>query len=646
MNSQMKTAILAVSVDRHSAGVISDLVKGRGHEFFETDNFADETGGTPLPYIPDLVMLEAASKPYDKVQSLINEAARRFPGSRTAVLVKEKEIKNAMLRFKQSTDEFIPVPVDETHLETVLNRTVKDAELKARLRQLENNGRGFSESDISHRLETERFIIVKQLVDKMSSFIGEIARDVEDGIRYFHSTPYFVSIHSRDLKIVANDAIYQRYFGNMAGANSWDIYHGKAASPEQCPVGRTMQTGMVQRTKAVVRYAGGKKAPVIVHTAPIYNNNGDIELVLEVSAGSKEIRRLRKELRTTQQKYQKLFDEVPDYIAVLDRKFRITAVNRRFQEKFGDCTGEHFFDIFSKETFSETDCPLVQTLHDGRAHHVETDLIAPDNKKFNVMLSTAPVNDIGSNIFQIIVIFKDVTQLKSLEDRLSTLGLMFSVISHNIKGVLTGLDAGLYLIDHGFYKNVPGRIEEGLEVSTMMAERIRKMVLDVLYYAKPRELQLENTNIAELSEDVCRHIRPKMGARDIEFICDVDSGAGEFEVDREIFRSILVNLLENAMEACMDPRLERAMQVRFSAGRNRDGARFEIADNGTGMDTEQKNKIFSKFYSSKGNKGTGLGLFIARKVVEQHGGKIYVDSEPGTGSRFRVIMPLNVRASG
>ncbi|MBS3808968.1 MAG: HAMP domain-containing histidine kinase, partial [Desulfobacterales bacterium] len=131
----------------------------------------------------------------------------------------------------------------------------------------------------------------------------------------------------------------------------------------------------------------------------------------------------------------------------------------------------------------------------------------------------------------------------------------------------------------------------------------------------------------------------------LPFLCNsfkIDSEAGEFEVDREIFRSILVN----AMEACMDPRLERALQVCFSAARNGDGARFEIADNGTGMDTGQKNKIFSKFYSSKGNKGTGLGLFIARKVVEQHGGKIYVDSEPGAGSRFTVIMSLNVRKSG
>lgn len=642
----MKTEILALHVQPECAARLRQMTERLGHSFYEPPHGSEKAAATPACN-PDLVLLETSGRSHAWITRRLKAIKKRFPGARAGVLASPAEIKQAMADLPEDVDEFLEKPVEEAQLRVVLRRTSRMAACKARIRQLEAAAEEYPESRISHLLETERFVVVKQLVDKMSHFIGQIARDVEDGVRYFHSTPYFVSIHNCDLKVVANDAMYQRYFGNKVGANSWEIYHGKAADPEHCPVGKTLQTGMVQRTQAVARYAGGKKAPVIVHTAPIYNNNGKMELILEVSAGSREIRRLRKELRTTQQKYQKLFDEVPDYIAVLDRRFRITAINRRFQEEFGDRTGDPFFDIFPKKHFSENRCPLSQTLQDGRAHHVETELVTFDNRKFNVILSTAPVNDIGSHIFQVIVIFKDITRLRRLEDHLSTLGLMFGVISHNIKGVLTGLDAGLYLIDHGFYKNVPGRIEEGLEVATLMTERIRKLVLDVLYYAKPRELQLEPVDVAQLAEDVCQQLRPKMGARNIEFVCDIDPEAGRFEVDREIFRSVLVNLLENAMEACMDPRLERALRVRFAVRQDRrHRVCFEVEDNGPGLDPEQQEKIFSKFYSTKGHRGTGLGLFIARKVVEQHGGEIGVASEPGAGCRFTVIMPASPAAAG
>ena len=481
-------------------------------------------------------------------------------------------------------------------------------------------------------------------MDKLSHFIGQVAEDVEDGIKYFHSTPYFVSIHNCDLKVVANDWLYQKYFGNRVGENSWGVYVGKAADPDKCPVGKTMQTGMVQRMKAAVRYNSGIKAPVIIHTAPIYNNNGRMTYILEVMAGSREIKQLRKEVRTTQQKYQKLFDEVPDYIAVLDRNLRINAVNRRFKEEFGDQTGNAFFDIFTKRTFSETDCPIYKTLEDGESHSIETEMMTRDGRSFTTILSSAPVTTATGKLIQIILIFKDITEKRRLEDNLSTLGLMFSVVSHNIKNVLTGLDAGIYHIDRGFYKDIPGEIEEGLEVATLMKERIRKLILDVLYYAKPRNLQVTPVDIDDLVEDVAQQMRPKMGARNIAFTFQADEKAGAFEADREIFRSILVNLLENAMEACMDPHIDRDFYVRFTAAVDNGQVRFDVTDNGAGMDDEQKQQIFSKFYSTKGHKGTGLGLFIAKQVVSQHGGEIQVASTPGQGTRFTVIMPRKAPA--
>lgn len=632
----MKAVIYAICTDSDSEETMRRVAGHLGHAFAAARDCGQLEGHSIGP--PDLVVIDLSHR-VDQAAEQVNRVTERFVGADVAILAGADEISRFMDHFKAGVSEYLVKPLRESAFEVAVNRVMEKRALHTRVRELEYTVENYPEPSAADLLETERFIIVKQLVDKLSYFIAQIAQDVEDGVKYFHSTPYFVAIHNCDLQIIANDGMFQKYFGNRVGDNSWEIYYGKAAGPEECPVGKTIETGMVQRIPAVVRYQSGEKVPVIVHTAPIYNNNGRMALILEVIAGTREIKRLRKELRTTQQKYQKLFDEVPDYIAVLDRKFRVNAVNRRFKDEFGDQAGADFFDIFTKQTFSETDCPLVKTLSDGDSHQVETELITRDGRRFNTILSTAPVTTVTGKIIQVIVIFKDVTELRQLEDNLSTLGLMFSVISHNIKNVLTGLDAGLYHIDRGFYKNVPGEIEEGMEVAGLMVERIRKLILDVLYYAKPRELQLHTVDVADLVDEVGRQIQPKMGARNIGFEYRVDGPDAEFEVDPEIFRSILINLLENAMEACMDPQIDRTFYVRFIAATGGGEVRFDVIDNGCGMSEAQTRKIFSKFYSSKGHKGTGLGLFIANQVVNRHCGRIEVESTAGEGSRFTIFMP-------
>lgn len=640
----MNIVILAINTDTATEVVLSDLAKRMGHRFHAAAVALPAVGEIPV-YRPDLVVIDMADTSETDQRQLAAVIRERYEDAELMLTAPANQIKSVMQRFKSDIREYLATPIDEAAFEIALLRIRDKISTNARLRKLAHAAEHPSEPGVEELLETERFIIVKQLVDKLSHFIGQIARDVEDGVKYFQSTPYFVAIHNCDLKIVANDWLYQKYFGNRVGNNSWEVYAGKAADPDHCPVGKTMKTGMVQRMQAAVRYPGGDKAPVIVHTAPIYNNNGRMTYILEVMAGSREIKQLRKDLRTTQQKYQKLFDEVPDYIAVLDRKLRVTAVNRRFKEEFGDQTGIAFFDIFTKRTFSETDCPIFKTLNDGQAHSIETEMMTRDGRSFNTILSTAPVTTATGKLIQIILIFKDITEKRRLEDNLSTLGLMFSVVSHNIKNVLTGLDAGIYHIDRGFYKDIPGEIEEGLEVAILMKERIRKLILDVLYYAKPRSLKVESVDIEDLVTDVAQQLQPKMGARDIAFKYRIDEPAGEFEADREIFRSILVNLLENAMEACMDPHIDREFSVQFTASGNNDQVRFDVIDNGAGMEEAQKQRIFSKFYSTKGHKGTGLGLFIANHVVAQHSGQIRVDSTPGEGSRFSVTMPRKAPAA-
>jgi len=232
-----------------------------------------------------------------------------------------------------------------------------------------------------------------------------------------------------------------------------------------------------------------------------------------------------------------------------------------------------------------------------------------------------------------------VREKTELQNHLSSLGLMISSISHGIKGLLTGLDGGMYKLDTGVAKNDQERIEEGLGVVKITVERIRKMILDIIYYAKERDLQWDRVDVLSFADEVSTVIESKMESKNIEFVKDFDSKLGKCELDDEHLHSALINILENAVDACIKDQSKEEHKIVFNAKQNKDHVIFEIFDNGIGMDSATLEKIFTPFFSSKGDKGTGLGLFISNKVVEQHGGEINVKSAPAQGSHFTVRIP-------
>ncbi len=96
----------------------------------------------------------------------------------------------------------------------------------------------------------------------------------------------------------------------------------------------------------------------------------------------------------------------------------------------------------------------------------------------------------------------DITQIRELQDQLTSIGLLVGSISHGIKGLLTGLDGGIYMVNSGFERDKPERVKKGWEMVQRNVDRVRSMVLDILYYAKDRELIVEDINLAGLIADL------------------------------------------------------------------------------------------------------------------------------------------------
>lgn len=234
---------------------------------------------------------------------------------------------------------------------------------------------------------------------------------------------------------------------------------------------------------------------------------------------------------------------------------------------------------------------------------------------------------------------KLVREKTELQSHLSSLGLMIGSISHAIKGLLTGLDGGMYLLDSGFTKEDQEKIKEGWEVVKLMVERIRKVILDILFYAKERDLKWERVDALNFATEVAAGMKAPMNEQHIEFVTDFDSKVGDFEIDPGYVHSALINILQNAVDACVKDTSKKLHKIIFSVRKRKDHIVFDVFDDGIGMDKETEDKLFTPFFSSKGDKGTGLGLYISNKIIEQHGGKITVKSTPGHGALFRIEIP-------
>ena len=232
-----------------------------------------------------------------------------------------------------------------------------------------------------------------------------------------------------------------------------------------------------------------------------------------------------------------------------------------------------------------------------------------------------------------------VQEKTDLQDRLSSLGLMIGSISHSIKGLLTGLDGGMYLLDSGFEKENQDRTKEGWKVVKFMVDRIRKMVLDILFYAKERDMKWEQVDVLSFANEVALVVEPKMQSQNIEFVFDFDSTLGEFEIDAGFVHSALINIIENAVDACIKDKSKILHKIIFSVNHDKNHIIFDVIDNGIGMDKETKEKIFTLFFSSKGSKGTGLGLFISNNIIKQHGGEIKIRSTLSEGTKFNIKIP-------
>jgi len=641
--SKKNTKLLLVDDEEGIRKVLGITLSDIGYTVFTAEN-GDQALKIFREKTPPIVLTDIKMPGMDGIE-LLQTIKQESPDTEVIMITGHGDMDLAIKSLKYRAIDFVTKPINNEVLEIALNRAHEKIQMRNQLREYTENLEEMVREKSAQLIALERQAAVNQTVEGLATAMKNIAGDLEDGINYFNEMPCFVSIHNAALKVVAVNQLYRDRLGDKAGANSWEVYTADRGNRDKCPSAETFKSQKGQRTRATVKFTNGKQSPVIVHTAPIRNQAGDVELVVEIAADIAEVNRLNEELLHTRQRYQQLFDEVPCYISVQDNQFRLTAANRRFKENFDVAVGSYCHEIYKQRDTPCPNCPVVKTFEDEKSHQAEMVVTSKSGERYNVLIWTAPLRNAAGQVTHVMEMSTNITQVRQLQDHLSSLGLKIGSISHGIKSLLTGLDGGVYLVDSGFVKDDHARVREGWDAVKITVDRIRVLVQNILFIAKERALKWERISAFDFVCDVAAGLEPKITAQRIQFECNFDQTMGNFEIDAGVVRIALINILENALDACLEDDTKVSHKIIFSAGLDQDHIMLEIADNGIGMDRETRENLFTLFFSSKGNKGTGLGLFIAKKIIEQHGGRISVASKPGVESSFKIVLPKQFPSS-
>ncbi len=239
-------------------------------------------------------------------------------------------------------------------------------------------------------------------------------------------------------------------------------------------------------------------------------------------------------------------------------------------------------------------------------------------------------------------------------ERLAAIGQTIASLSHHIKNILQGVRGGSYLIEMGIKDHAKslsdgkmdvdaaeravGIMRKGWGIVEKNQERISTLVLDMLTFSKEREPEPEASNLNDLVSDVTELMKSRAAEVSVELDWLPAPTMPTLMFDPESLHRAVLNIVTNAIDACTE-RDNGRVEVSTQYSHAERMARVAVVDNGSGIEPDDLEKIFAVFVSRKGGRGTGLGLPVSQKILEEHGGRIRVESKLGEGSRFTLEFP-------
>jgi PAS domain S-box-containing protein len=338
-----------------------------------------------------------------------------------------------------------------------------------------------------------------------------------------------------------------------------------------------------------------------------------------------------------------VIESMPLGVVAVDREGQVLAWNRSAEEILGapreTTLARTILEIGGAEGWQEA---LLRALSHGGAGDPSEHLVRRrDGSTVPVEVNAAPLRDAEGRTRGAVATLTDLSNVRSMEerirqlDRLAALGRFASSVAHEIRNPLHGIATGVEYLSRGF----PEGDERRVDVQYILREvsRLNTIIQDLLTATRPRLLTLGPVSVADVAARVLRALAPSIADGKVQIRLMGADTWPKVLADTDQLLQVLLNLVQNAVQAIPE-RGEVVIEVHPAGKSPSSRVAIEVADSGAGITAEHLPHLFEPFYTTR-PKGTGLGLFVAHGIVQRHGGSIEVESVPGQGTRFRVLLP-------
>jgi PAS domain S-box-containing protein len=377
-------------------------------------------------------------------------------------------------------------------------------------------------------------------------------------------------------------------------------------------------------------------------------NHRTARLLWEVGVSSIQ-EQTSEELEKTKTMYRLVLNNLlQEDVMVIDLNYRILDINDTLLTKLGlereNVIGRYCYEISHRQNVpcsgEEHPCPLaeVKETHElTRATHIHLD---KNNQKIYCSISCYPLFE-NNTLVSVVEVSKDITKdikwKKALmrQDKLVSLGRLSAGVAHEVNNPLTTILTSALLIQEDFDPDDP--IYKELQIIADETLRCRKIITSLLDFARQTKPTKKLCNINDVAGESLVLTRKQAAFNDVTVVQNLSEDIPLMKVDKDQLQQVFINLILNAMQAT-DSGGKISVSTTYIPT---DGVvETIISDTGKGISTENIDKIFDPFFTTR-ESGTGLGLAITHGIVEKHGGSIDVQSNPGSGTTFKIKLPVN-----
>ena len=353
-------------------------------------------------------------------------------------------------------------------------------------------------------------------------------------------------------------------------------------------------------------------------------------------ASAVESARLFEKVSRAEAELENIFRSISDMVYITDKDYTIKNINKAVADRIGrpveEIIGSKCYKVFHGMDEPWAECPHHKTVTTMKAYIEEVE----DKYLGGTFLtSSSPVFDAGGEFLGTVHVVRNITELNNLREklvaaeRMAALGEVAAKVAHEIRNPLVSVGGFARRLE----KKLDGNLKEYAGIIAKEVGRLENILKEILGFVKEARLARERVDINKIINDIISLVEADLRERGIMLLKDLGETPLVF-MDPNRGKEALLNIFNNAIQA-----LTTHGTIAVKTYATEDSVVVEISDTGPGIDEKDLPFIFSPFYTTKAS-GTGLGLAITNRIIEEHKGRIEVESITGIGTTFRVFLPL------